>query len=113
MNSARQEANIIMEVLTGKIDVTERYLYQFKNENKNPSFDVLYRLIRELNISPEEIFYPEKSSKDSEIEEILRMLSACNEQSLDVVKATAKALIETTPEKAGVWYLCILEPPLY
>jgi len=88
-----------MEVLAGKIDVTERYLYRIENENKKPSFDVLYRLIRELNISPEEIFYPEKPSKDSEIEEILRMLSACDERSLEVVKATAKALIETAPKK--------------
>lgn len=99
IKSARQKANITMEVLAGKIDVTERYLYQIKNENKNPSFDVLYRLIRELNISSEEIFYPEKPSKDSEIEDILRMLSDCDERSLDVVRATAKALIETAPKK--------------
>lgn len=88
-----------MEVLAGKIDVTKRYLYQIENENKNPSFDVLYRPIRELNISLEEIFYPEKPSIDSEIEEILRMLSACDERSLDIVKVTAKALIETASKK--------------
>ena len=53
----------------------------------------------ELSISADSIFYPEKPSKDSEVENLLRMLSACDERSLEVVKATVKALIDTAPEK--------------
>ena len=56
-------------------------------------------MIRELNIVPEKIFYPEKPSKESEVEEILRMLSVYDERSLEVVKATAKALIVTMQKK--------------
>ena len=56
-------------------------------------------MIRELSISPDLIFYPEKPSKDSEVENLLRMLSDCDERSLEVVKATVKALIDTAPEK--------------
>lgn len=56
-------------------------------------------MIRELSISADSIFYPEKPSKDSEVENLLRMLSACGERSLKVVKATVKALIDTAPEK--------------
>ena len=67
--------------------------------SKKPSFDVLYKLIRELSISADSIFYPEKPSKDSEIENLLRMLSACDERSLEVVKATVKALIDTAPQE--------------
>ena len=65
----------------------------------NRVLDVLYKLIRELSISADSIFYPEKPSKDSEVENLLRMLSACDERSLEVVKATVKALIDTAPEK--------------
>ena len=56
-------------------------------------------MIRELSISADSIFYPEKPSKDSEVENLLRMLSACDERSLEVVKATVKALINTAPKK--------------
>ncbi len=56
-------------------------------------------MIRELSISADSIFYPEKPSKDSEIENLLRMLSACDERSLEVVKATVKALIHTAPQE--------------
>lgn len=90
---------ILIEALANKVDITERYLYRIENEGKKPSFDVLHKLVRELNISADSIFYPEKPSKDSEVENLLRMLSACDERSLEVVKATAKALIDTAPEK--------------
>ncbi|MBD5093890.1 MAG: helix-turn-helix transcriptional regulator [Subdoligranulum sp.] len=99
VKAARLKAGITAEALAERVDVTERYLYRIENKGQKPSFDVLCRLIRALNISPEEIFYPEKPSKDSEVEEILRLLSACDERSLEVVKATAKALIATAPAK--------------
>jgi transcriptional regulator with XRE-family HTH domain len=99
IKTARENAGITIEALANKVDITERYLYRIENEGKKPSFDVLHKLVRELNISTDSIFYPEKPSKDSEVENLLRMLSACDERSLEVVKATAKALIDTAPEK--------------
>ena len=99
VKAARLKADITTEALAEQVGITERYLYRIENKGQKPSFGVLYRLIRELNIVPEEIFYTGKPSKDSEVEEILRMLSACDERSLEVVKATAKALINTAPEK--------------
>lgn len=99
IKAAREHAGITTEALAEKANITERYLYRIENEGKKPSFDVLHKLVRELNISADSIFYPEKPSKDSEVENLLRMLSACDERSLEVVKATAKALIDTAPEK--------------
>ena len=99
LKAAREKAGITIEALDEKAEITERYLYRIENEGKKPSFDVLYKLIRELSISADSIFYPEKPSNDSEIESLLRMLSFCDERSLEVVKATVKALIDTAPEK--------------
>ncbi len=99
LKAAREKAGITIETLAERAGITERYLYRIENEGKKPSFDVLYKLIRELSISADSIFYPEKPSKDSEVENLLRMLSACDESSLEVVKATVKALIDTAPEK--------------
>ena len=99
LKAARGKAGITIEALAEGAGITERYLYRIENEGKKPSFDVLYKLIRELSISADSIFYPEKPSKDSEIENLLRMLSACDERSLEVVKATVKALIDTAPQE--------------
>lgn len=90
---AREQSDLTVEDLADKVGITERYLYKIENEGKKPSYDVLFKLIRTLSISPDLIFYPEKPSKNSEIENLLCMLSNCDERSLDVVKATAKALL--------------------
>ena len=99
IKAARQRSELTMEELAERIGITERYLYRIENESKKPSYDILYKLIRELSISPDLIFYPEKPSKESEVENLIRMLYNCDERSLEVVKATAKALIGTASEK--------------
>lgn len=95
IKNARQQSDLAMEQLAEKLGVTERYLYRIENENKKPSYDVLYKLIRELSISPDLIFYPEKNSEISEIDTLLRTLCRCDKRSLSVVRATITALIET------------------
>lgn len=99
LKSARQRANITMEALAEKVGITERYLYRIENEGKKPSYDVLYKLIRELAISSDLIFYPEKPSKDSEIEDLVRMLYNCDERSMQIIKATVKAALESQPKE--------------
>lgn len=84
LKTARMRADITMETLAERVDITERYLYRIENEGKKPSFDVLYKLIRELAIPADSIFYPEKPSKDSEIENLVRMLYGCNERSMEI-----------------------------
>lgn len=95
IKNAREKSGLTIEASANKLGITERYMYRLENEGKKPSFEVLYRLVRELSISPDLIFYPEKPTKDSEVENLLRMLSDCDERSLQVIKATAKALIDT------------------
>jgi transcriptional regulator with XRE-family HTH domain len=92
IKKARKQSNFTIEALAEKIGVTERYLYRIENEGKIPSFDVLYKLIRSLNISSDSIFYPEKPSKESEIEDLVRLLNNCNERDLEIIKATVKAM---------------------
>lgn len=99
IKSARQKADVTMEALAAKVGITERYLYRIENEGKKPSFDILYKLIRVLSIEPDLIFYPEKSSTDTEAENLVRMLYSCDERSMAIVKATVKAAIESQPKK--------------
>ncbi len=95
IKAARQRSKLTIEELAERVGITERYLYRIENEGKKPSFDVLYKLIRELSISSDLIFYPEKPSKESEVENLIRMLYNCDERSLEIVKATVKALVDT------------------
>lgn len=94
IKSARQNSDFTMESLAAKIGVTERHLYRIENEGQKPSYDVLYKLIRELSIDPYKIFYPEKLSKESEIENLIRMLYSCDNRTLKTIISTAKVIIK-------------------
>ncbi len=99
IKAARQKAKLTVEELAERVDVSERYLYRIENKGQKPSYDILYKLIRELAITPDSIFYPERSAKVSEVENLIRRLHNCDERSLEVIKATAIALIDTAPKQ--------------
>ena len=95
VKSARTKADITVEALASKIGVTERFIYRIENEGKKPSYDILYKLIRELSIVPDQIFFPEKQIEDSEMESLVRMLYNCDERSIQIIKATIKAALDS------------------
>ena len=99
IKAARQKADVTMEKLAERIDITERYLYRIENEGQKPSYDVLYKLIRELSIDPRLIFMPELETMNSDVEELLLMLCSCDPRSLEVVKATIRSLLDTAPRQ--------------
>ena len=99
IKNARAKADMTVETLANKVGVTERFIYRIENEGKKPSFDVLYKLIRELSIIPDQIFFPEKLTENSEMESIVRMLYNCDERSLRIIKATIIAALESQPRE--------------
>ncbi|PKM49965.1 MAG: hypothetical protein CVV02_13355 [Firmicutes bacterium HGW-Firmicutes-7] len=45
IKTARKENNLTREQLAKKINITSRYLMSIENENKKPSYNVLFNLI--------------------------------------------------------------------
>lgn len=95
IKNARAKADMTVETLANKVGVTERFIYRIENEGKKPSYEILYKLIRELAIVPDQIFFPEKQVQESEIERLVRMLYSCDERSIQIIKATIKAALES------------------
>jgi len=95
IKDARLKQELTREQLADRLNISHRYLISIENEKHKPSYDVLFKIIRELAIVPDLIFYPDKPCKDTEIEDLVRMLYNCDERSIKVVRATVKALLNT------------------
>ena len=95
LKAARKAKGLTREQLAEIMSITPRYLMSIENENKKPSYDVLFRLVRELGISADTIFYPEMVSATNEIEQLTRLLSLCDLRELKIVAATLNALLDT------------------
>ena len=97
-------AHFFMSV--GGSEIHERLAHFFidfynriENEGKKPSYDILYKLIRALSILPDQIFFPEKQIEDSEMESLVRMLYNCDERSMQIIKATVRAALDSQPKE--------------
>lgn len=74
------------------------FVVTIENKGKVPTFEVLKKIVRELAIDGSLIFYPEKPVKDSEVEDLVRMLYSCDDRSLKIIRATVKAALESQTE---------------
>ena len=95
VKAARLNKGITQERLAEKIGIGIRHIMAIENEGSHPSYEILYKLIRTLHISADSIFYPEKSSNDYQINEIIRMLYFCDERCIKIIYATVKAMLDS------------------
>lgn len=95
IKQARLAANLTQDELAEQIGITGRYIMALENEHKHPSFEVLCKIILTLNIPADNIFYPESQNTENEKEQLIRLLSRCDERDLKNITATVKALLES------------------
>lgn len=95
LKAARKTKGLTREQLSEMIHITPRYLMSIENENKKPSYDVLFRLVRELGISADTIFYPENKYTNTKVEQLTRLLYLCDERDLKIATAMVKTLLDT------------------
>jgi len=99
IKTARKNRGLTQEDLAEKAGVGTRHIMSIENEGGNPSYDVLYMLIRELHIPSDSIFYPERAIENPLLEEVIRVLYDCDSSSLKIISATAKAALENQKDK--------------
>jgi hypothetical protein len=51
-----------------------------------------------LELSPDDIFYPENAASKSELNDLFNMIRRCNKHQLIVIEATVKALINNSEQ---------------
>ena len=95
IKATRKAKRLTREQLSERIHITPRYLMSIENENQKPSYAILFQLIRELEISADTIFFPENKCTHTEREQLIRLLSLCDESDLRIVTAMVKALLKT------------------
>lgn len=99
IKQARLANGLTYEQLAERVGISERYLYRIENKKQKPSYDMLFKLIRELSIPADLIFYPEQTPEMSELDYLVRSLYQCDPRSLQVVRAVVKTLLDTADNK--------------
>ena len=95
IKSARNEKHMTQNQLALELDITTRHLMAIENNNKKPSYDLLFRLIRKLEISADTIFYPNCGNPNSFLEKLRILLNNYEEKEIDAAITALIALIDT------------------
>jgi transcriptional regulator with XRE-family HTH domain len=67
VKTARKASGLTQSQLAGLLEISLRHLKGIENDGRTPSLKVLRRIVRELNISTEDIFNQDKPSPKLQI----------------------------------------------
>ena len=76
---ARGESKLTQSQVATMIDKDSRTVLNIEKYEGNPKLEVLYPLVRSLEIDPREIFYPERQLESPSIRRLRTLIDSCNE----------------------------------
>ena len=89
---AREDKGITQATLAEKIDVSLRTIIAIENGQRNPTFDVLYRLVNTLDIPADLIFRPDNLSNTPEQEQFICEYLNATEQEQRIATSAAHSI---------------------
>lgn len=94
VRQARETKSLSRTQMAELVGVCSRTIANIENDKANPSFDVVKRLVRKLDLSMEDLFYSELDSGYRLKNEVLREISQCPEDEWKVILCIIKGLRE-------------------
>jgi len=101
VKTARIEKNLTQQQLAARLSISPHYLMAIENRNQIPSSKVLFRIIRELNISADAIFYPEQGHDCELVNRLHIMLDRFGEQDIEHIIAVLQVLLQAKCAEGG------------
>lgn len=92
IQAARTAHGITQTALAEKIDVSLRTVIAIETGKRNPTFEVLYKVIRELSIPADLIFRPDDVHGTPEQEQFIREFRDADEQEQRIAIASVRSI---------------------
>ena len=77
---ARGRLDRTQNEVANEIEVDVRTILNIENYRGNPKFEVLFPLIRTLEIDANEVFYPEQKKQASELNKLRTLIGNCSDE---------------------------------
>ena len=89
----RAECGLTQANVADRIDIDPRTVLNIENYNANPKMEILYPLIRTLNIDPWEIFYPELRHQNTGFRRLQLLLSETRDEDIEAILPIVQAAL--------------------
>jgi len=88
----RKSKRISQEMLAEKVGVCKRTIMDIEKGTANPKFELLYMLVRELNLPLNQIFYQDLDEVSNLKEELMQEVKNCSEEEMKFILTVVKSL---------------------
>lgn len=102
VRAARKDKHLSQEALAERIGVCKRTIIDIENSVGNPKFEILYPLVRELNLPLTQVFYPEIMENIKFKELLLQEVDNCTEYEIKIILSVVKGLKYTLQNEKGI-----------
>ena len=85
VRQVRQKLGYTQNDVAEMVGVEVRTIMHIENGVGNPTWEVVFPLIRKLNIDPRIVFYPELTRDDEALSQMQILLAQCNEKDLSLI----------------------------
>jgi len=93
IKAARLTKRITQEQLAELADITPTHEKHIESGHRLPSVEVLFAIAQALDLSLDNIVFPEQEATSGRVKEIQVMLSQCDERELQVLLDVARSLV--------------------
>ena len=98
---ARTKLDLTQNQVADSIDVDVRTVMNIENYKGNPKMEVLYPLVRALEIDSREIFHPEMQRESPALRQLRVLVESCSEEeaeTIGTVKSYAQIRLQALAE---------------
>ena len=85
VKSARIKQGLTPKQVTEALHIDDRTLSNIERDLGNPRLEILYPMIRYLNIDPREIFYPETKRATPALRHLRVLIENCSEEEAEAL----------------------------
>ena len=96
---ARKRLDLTQNEVADSIDVDVRTIINIENYKGNPKLEVLYPLIRSLQIDAREIFYPEMQRESPALRQLRLLVEDCSEEEAATIIPVLQSVISALRDK--------------
>ena len=96
---ARKRLDLTQNEVADSIDVDVRTIINIENYKGNPKLEVLYPLIRSLQIDAREIFYPEMQRESPALRQLRLLVEDCSEEEAATIIPVLQSVVAALRDK--------------
>ena len=99
VRSARMQLGLTQTEVAESIDVDVRTVLNIENYKGNPKMEILYPLVRILEIDSREIFHPEMSRETPALRQLRVLIEECSEDEAETIIPIIKVVLNALRTK--------------